>query len=68
MKITFMPDVDKSELIYGFQITHNDYALDLYLCFSRFKFEIFRIKKECWGVCLGVINIQGTNLRNIWED
>ena len=67
MNITFMPDVEKEELIFGFQIVHNEYAVDLYLCFSRFKFEIFRNKNECWGVCLGVINIQGTNLKSVWR-
>lgn len=61
IKLTKMPEVEPEEKIYGFQILLDNYSIDVYFCFSRFKIEVFKIKNECWGVCLGVFNIQGTN-------
>ena len=66
MEIRFMPEVDKEEKIFGFQILFNEYAIDIYLCFQTFKLGIFRNKGECWGILLGFFRIEGTNLNMEW--
>lgn len=50
------------EKIFGVQFVLENYAIDIYFCFSRFKIAIFRNKGECWSIILGFFNIEGTNL------
>jgi len=66
MKITFIPEVEKEEKIFGFQILLREYAIDIYLCFRIFKLGIFRNKGECWQILLGFFRVEGTNLKADW--
>ena len=67
MKIRKLPEREAEELIYGFQIVANNYAIDLYLCFDRLKFYCNYDKdfKDLALAC-GIFVVGITNLNHEW--
>jgi len=67
MKIRKLPDREAEELIYGFQIVTNNYAIDLYLGFDHLRFY-YTYDKDFKDLALacGIFVLGITNLNHEW--